>query len=110
MLVNGTSFACFSLTSSVPYSETQRLSIHRTTGRDSIAVTQQLARANKRKGHRLPASRDDFPMPKMLSKMKKRVNEDSWFARTMKLTRFERMTLWMSRVLESHALPLRHSS
>jgi hypothetical protein len=34
----------------------------------------------------------------------------SWFARTMKLTRFERMTLWMSALLESHALPLRHSS
>jgi hypothetical protein len=28
----------------------------------------------------------------------------------MKLTRFERMTLWMSALLESHALPLRHSS
>jgi len=71
MLVNGTSFACFSLTSLVQYSETQRLSIYRTIGRDSIAVTQKLARANKRKGHRLPTSRDDFPMPKMLSKMKK---------------------------------------
>jgi hypothetical protein len=34
----------------------------------------------------------------------------SWFVRTMKLTRFERMTLWISASLESHALPLRHSS
>jgi hypothetical protein len=36
--------------------------------------------------------------------------EVPWFVRTMKLTRFERMTLWMSTLLESHALPLCHSS
>jgi hypothetical protein len=28
----------------------------------------------------------------------------------MNATRFERMTLWMSLLLESHALPLRHAS
>jgi hypothetical protein len=28
----------------------------------------------------------------------------------MNATRFERMTLWISLLLESHALPLRHAS
>jgi hypothetical protein len=36
--------------------------------------------------------------------------EPPWVVGPMNATRFERMTLWISALLESHALPLRHAS
>jgi hypothetical protein len=57
-----------------------------------------------------PTRRYVKAVPSRYSKRLTKDIEPPWVVRPMNATRFERMTLWISALLESHALPLRHAS